>query len=109
FVGRGLTGPGGGGASVMGSEPWMKTDWKIEARSDVDVLASLDGATLSCTNTPCEYDKSMNMVVLSNPAGIDHIEVLISKEGYEPARLIVPYQRGEARPERIIFMKKQVP
>jgi hypothetical protein len=107
---RPFSAPRGEAAYVIIYEPWMKSDWKVEPRSDVDVLESLDGATLSCANTPCEYRREVNAVVLTNPAGIDHVEVLVSKEGYEPARVIVPYQRGETEPTRIIFMKrKQAP
>jgi len=106
---RTLSAPREGSAFVVVYDPWRSTEpqWKVVPQGDVDMPASLDGVKLTCTNTPCE-STSANVVVLSKPApGVDHLEVLVSKDGFEPLRLTIPFAPGsEGYPTRIVFLKK---
>jgi hypothetical protein len=107
---RSYSAPREGAAFVVVYDPWGSPSpyWRFVGRGEVEIAAMLDGVTLSCTNTPCDATSSPNVVLLKKPApGIDHVEVLVSKEGFEPLRFSIPFARGsEGYPTRIVLLKK---
>jgi hypothetical protein len=91
---------------VVVYDPNLTSEWKVTPRGNVPLLTRLDDVVVTCTNTPCELDRDTMRIVLAKPApGIKQVDVLVSKEGFEPVRFVVPFD-GQPWPGRLVLMRR---
>jgi hypothetical protein len=99
FSVRAYSAPVDHGGFVLVYHPWSAdSSGRVAGRGGTAVLLPVDRFEVKCANMPCEIDGGSTVTVRAKPpAGVDHVELIIGRAGYQPARVTVAFEATERR------------
>ncbi len=84
---------------VVAYHPWSGS---VEGVTGSQLLRD---AKVSCGNMHCTYNAESRAIALEEPpAGVDHVEVVVEKDGFEPLRFDVPLAMRDSYPTVVVVL-----
>lgn len=99
FSVRAYSAPVDQGGFVLVYHPWSAdSGGRVAGRGGTAVLLPVDRFEVRCANMPCDVDGDSTVTVRARPpAGVDRVELIVGRAGYQQARVTVPFEATERR------------
>jgi hypothetical protein len=98
--------PRGQEAFVIVFEPLSEKGSLPIVSRDAEVLRHVDGVRVACVNMACESHSGI-AVLSKPPPGVDHVELKVEKDGFEPVTITIPFRDGAAPyPHFVVLLRR---
>jgi hypothetical protein len=83
------------GDYVLLYHPWEGAEGEVKPRGQTRGLGRLRDLKITCDNVKCLQNPGSEIVAVQDPPpSLNHLELVVTKDGYEPTHVTVPYGEG---------------